>query len=425
MNLRFWRLKNGMSRLGLVIRRMIQLAKGDLRDIAIDVSRFVSRPLGLHAIAKTVAYQSGVVSERDDTAAALAKYRQRIDQEIQSSKLSKPVIFISACMDEENQGGWKYNGGIKEFNCLAKLLRLHGYEAYIVTYDGQYEPWLIDHQPHISLQEFRARLSSNQNVRCVTSWMEAEAFIRECQEIYFWDMEVGFSENEHFSILANLHNQKVKNTAAISRTIQAWHMAQFAQPCTLLPNLVDDSLWYPIESQRKPLRVGYMEEGLHTNSYMTIIRETTLSEGLNLEFLRLEGDEAKILSDLRTCTVFLTMNIGKYPLWGEGGPLPPLEALSTGCIPIAFDILGPREFIHNNFNGLIVPCYRPDLMANALVSLYKKTEEIERMHNNALALFNASYTFDARWFAVKEFLELPELEEAPLEPRIQEYATAY
>ncbi|MGA7932538.1 MAG: hypothetical protein WCA35_03070, partial [Kovacikia sp.] len=252
MNLRFWRLKNGMSRLGLAIKRLIKLAKGDGRDVIIDVSRFISRLLGVHRIVKIVAYQSGVVSERDDATAAIAEYQQRVNQDLQSSSLLKPVIFISACMDAENRGGWKYNGGIKEFNCLAKLLRLHGYEAYIVTYDGQYEPWLIEHQPHISLQEFRARLSSNQNVRCVTSWMEATAFIQECQEIYFWDMEVGFSENEHFPILTRLHHQKIKNTAAISRTIQAWHMALFEQPCSLLPNLVDDALWVPDDGQRQP-----------------------------------------------------------------------------------------------------------------------------------------------------------------------------
>jgi hypothetical protein len=39
---------------------------------------------------------------------------------------------------------------IKELNYLVKLLRNHDYEAYIVTYDGGYEPWLIEHQPHIS-----------------------------------------------------------------------------------------------------------------------------------------------------------------------------------------------------------------------------------------------------------------------------------
>jgi glycosyltransferase involved in cell wall biosynthesis len=72
---------------------------------------------------------------------------------------------------------------------------------------------------------------------------------------------------------------------------------------------------------------------------------------------------------MRSCEVFLTMNIGKNLLWGEGGPLTPLEALATGCVPIAFDILGPREFIQSGFNGIVVPPCRPDRMGNALVSL--------------------------------------------------------
>jgi len=46
---------------------------------------------------------------------------------------------------------------------------------------------------------------------------------------------------------------------------------------------------------------------------------------------------------------------------------------------------------------------------NALVSLYKKPGEIERIRKNALSLLNACHTFDARWPAVKEFLELDDL----------------
>lgn len=421
--MKYWRIPSGMNRMGLTLKRSVQLAKGDLRDVAIDISRFTSRLLGLHTLFKKVAYNSGVIETKDWGEAAIVEFQTRLRQEIETLNGTKPVIFISACMSAAEGGGWEFNGGVKEFNCLVKLLRQRGYEAYVVTYDGSYEPWLMDHQPHISLAEFRSMLKTHKNVRCVTSWAEAEPFLDECEQVYYWDMDLCFSENEHFPLLADLYRKKVRNTAGISRTIQAWHMAYFGKSCTLLPNLVDNGLWTPDESQRNPLRVGYMDEGPHTESYLNIIKEVAVSQGLNLEFQQFKGTEDKILAGMRSCTVFLTMNLGKDKLWGEGGPLPPLEAMATGCIPITFDILGPREIIQSGFNGVIVPRYRPDLMAKALVNLFKNPGEIERMRNNAIAMFNTCHTFDARWEAVKEFLELGEAEETQIEPSIQQYAT--
>ncbi len=423
--MKYWRSQSGINRMRLALNRVIPLVKGDLRDVVIDVSRFTSRYLGLHTLFKRVAYSSGVITQKDWGAAAIAEFQQRLQQEMSRLNSAKPVIFISACMSQEHPGGWKYNGGIKEFNCLAKLLRQQGYEAYIVTYDGDYEPWLIDHQPHISLAEFREKLKTHTNVRCVTSWAEAAAFLQECDRIYYWDMDLCFSENEHFPLLANLYRHKIVNVAAISRTIQTWHMAYFNRSCTLLPNLVDDALWTPAESQRCWQRVGYMDEGPHSDRYIRLIQDVTISHGLDLEFVQLSGDEAEILSVMRSCSVFLTLNLGKDPLWGEGGPLPPLEALATGCVPITFDILGPREIIQSGFNGIIVPRYRPDLMAKALVNLYQHPDDLIRMRQNALALFQSTQTFAARWSAVKEFLGLGEPDAVPVEQPIQQYATIH
>jgi glycosyltransferase involved in cell wall biosynthesis len=402
-----WRTRKGMIRVGLAISRFFRLVVEDVLANLISLAQTLRIDSNLKSLMKR--FEQALIHK---PVSITYPIYQNIAQTTSAELLyrtSKPVIFVSACKNEKNQGGWKYNGGIKELNYLVKLLRKHEYEAYIVTYDGGYEPWLIEHQPHISLEEFRSLLKTTQDVRCVTSWAIAEAFIRECSQIYFWDMELAWTEHSHFSTLASLYKRKIKRVAAISRTIQAWHMAHFEKSCTVIPNLVDESLWFPIEAQRHPQRVGYMDEGPHTEEYITIVEDVVKSHDLELEFLLIKGCEADVLSSMRSCEIFLTMNIGKDPLWGEGGPLTPLEALATGCVPITFDILGPREIIQSGFNGIVVPPCRPDRMANALVSLYKKPGEIERIRKNALSLLNACHTFDARWPAVKEFLELDDL----------------
>jgi glycosyltransferase involved in cell wall biosynthesis len=150
-----------------------------------------------------------------------------------------------------------------------------------------------------------------------------------------------------------------------------------------------------------------MDEGNHTEGYLQSIEEAAKASGLELEFNLIQGPEAEVLAGMQSCEVFLSMNTGKDPLWGEGCPRTAIEALSTGCVAIAFDIIGNREIIQNNFNGILVPRYRPDLMANALISLYREPAEIDRLRDNAESIIRACHTLESRWPAVRDFLELP------------------
>ncbi|MFM5892011.1 MAG: glycosyltransferase, partial [Dolichospermum sp.] len=193
---------------------------------------------------------------------------------------------------------------------------------------------------------------------------------------------------------------------AISRTIQAWHMAHFKRSCVIIPNLLDTSLWVSNPLNRKKYRIGYMNEGTHTQDYINTIRDFTQEKNLELEFHQISGIESEILGQMQTCEIFLSMNIGKDPFWGEGCPRTVIESLASGCVVIAFDIIGNRETIQDNFNGVLVSRYRPDLMAEAIVRVYNSTGEIKRLQENAKALIESCHTFDARWPTVKEFLHL-------------------
>jgi hypothetical protein len=99
----------------------------------------------------------------------------------------KPVVFASACVDEKSGGGKKYNGGQKMLNLLVKMLRQHDYEAYMVTYDGTYDEWLVDHPQHISIAQYREMIleKDTRDVRCVTSWIESWMFRKYAPNLYF------------------------------------------------------------------------------------------------------------------------------------------------------------------------------------------------------------------------------------------------
>ena len=224
-------------------------------------------------------------------------------------------------------------------------------------------------------------------------------------------MELAATEHFDFPALARLHRHgKLRGSAAISRTIQAWHMTHFNRPCTILPVIIDESIWFPDGSQRVNNRIGYLDEGPHTSNTIELLRVASQASGLNLEFIELRGDEADIRTGMQKCTVFLGMNRGKDPLWGEGCPLSTLESMFAGCVLIAFDVLGNREIVQHGFNGFLIPPECPDLMASTLIRLFKTSGEIGRLQINTLALVNCCHRFESRWPAVKEFLNLDDLE---------------
>jgi glycosyltransferase involved in cell wall biosynthesis len=364
----FWRTREGFSRLKLAVSRLLRLVSEDIRYGTICAAGNLFQMLGVYPRMKSLAERFGIIPSNYSSLMVSPIQQNRKLSTGQSASIVKPVIFVSACENAEHSGGYKYNGGINEYNCLVKLLRQHGYEAYIVTYDGNYKPWLIEHQPHISLEVFRSKIKSLSDIRCVTSWALAKSFIRECKKLYFWDME--------------LHH------------------------CILIPNLLDERYWKPDETKRVFNRVGYMNEGEHTEQHIALFKDAAKSAGLELEFYRIKGDAKEFLSGMQSCNTFISMNMGKDPLWGEGCPRTIIEALSTGAVVLAYDIIGNREMIQHSFNGIIVPRYRPDIMAKALIDLYQKPSEIERLRENGLNLIRSCHTSEARWPAIKEFLEL-------------------
>ena len=321
----------------------------------------------------------------------------------------RPSIFVSYATSEELKGSHRYCGGEKLLNNLVLLLRRHGYDAYMVSLDGTHANWLVEHAPFLSLQEFIRRAAEAQSVRYVTSWILAEAFLDRCPKFYFWDQELATTTRSHFPMLARMmRKRRILATAGLNRSIQAWHMAVFERRASLLRTLVDERHWQPDEQRRLPHRIGYMDEGPLTGVFIESIKRITAEKGLDLEFLRLEGVEAEIIRGMQTCSVFLALNVGKSPLWGEGGPMTPHEALACATVPICFDMNGPWELIQQDYNGVVLPEIKPELMARELVRLYVEPGRLESLRGNALALVRTSQSMESRWPSVREFLHLPE-----------------
>lgn len=324
------------------------------------------------------------------------------------SDTGKPLIFASYATDGATKGSHRYCGGEKLLNNLILLLRRRGFEAYMVSLDGKHSDWLIEHAPFLSLQEFIVKKKSASSVRCVTSWMKAKPFLEQCSEFYFWDHELSASSRSHFpDLVRDMARGRIVRTAGVNRAVQSFHRAVFETPALLLRQLIDEEHWKPDPTRRIPNRVGFFDEGEHGAEFIRRIREQTASAGLALEFVQLAGVEKEILSQMQQCGTFLALNVGKSPLWGEGGPMSPQEAMACGTVPICFDINGPWEVIQQNYNGVVVSEFTPDAMARALIGVYSEPNRREEMSRRSLEMSRISHSLQARWPDVARFLDLP------------------
>ena len=320
-----------------------------------------------------------------------------------------PIILISVCENENAPGDYPHNGGIKLLNLWTKLLRQHGYEAYMVTFHGNYRPWLVDHQPHISIKQVREWKREGRSLKFLTGWIPAKLFIGLADELYFLDAELKYTCGDHFKDLRKLVKSKIRRISTHSRTQQAWYMATFGLDVSLIPIWADETYWAPDSSRRRRGLVGYMNEGNHTLSDIGTIRDICEEAGVKVDFMRISGDESEVINGMQSCDVYIGLNPGKHPLWGEGSPLTQLEAMASGCVLIAYDVHGNREYLVDGYNGFLSERNNPEGLAGHLIQLMRDPDLKERIRQISTQFVAGAFRSGCRWPQVREFLELKEL----------------
>jgi predicted O-methyltransferase YrrM len=320
-----------------------------------------------------------------------------------------PIILISSCKDASQGGDFKYNGGVKLYNLWVKLLRANGYQAFIVTYNGTYQPWLIQHQPHVSLDTVRQWKRAGFPLKFVTGWADATAFIDLADELYFYDCEIAWTSGSHFPILRKLMKSKIRAVATHSRTQQAWYMATFNRDVILIPIWSDETYWHSKPKKRKTGLVGYMNESPTSEKEVEEIAACCNRVEVHIDFVEIKGDECNVLKMMCECDLFIGLNHGKHPLWGEGSPLTQQEAMHAGCVVIAYDVHGNREYLIPGYSGFLAPRGRSDILADYVIELMRNPELKEQIRATSLDLAARAFTSRGRWPLLREFLGLEDL----------------
>jgi glycosyltransferase involved in cell wall biosynthesis len=168
----------------------------------------------------------------------------------------------------------------------------------------------------------------------------------------------------------------------------------------------DPDYWRPHADVREPGLVGYMNEGPHTAATVERVKTLAQAAGATVRFIEISGNEQQVLDAMQRCDLFLGMNPGKHPLWGEGCPRSPQEAMHVGAVPVVFDVLGNHEYLIDDFTGRMVSNGDVTAMAEAVVDLMRNPEHKERLRQQGVSLMQTCWVGAHRWSMVKEFLDL-------------------
>lgn len=327
-----------------------------------------------------------------------------------------PIVLISSCASEQEPGDAPYNGGVKLYNLWAKLLREHGVPAYVVTFDGEHTEWLEHHQPTVSLETARAWKQAGLPLRFVTGWLGADAFIDLADRLYFYDAESVYTFGLHRKIFRRLLRGKLHAIATHSRTQQARHLAAHGRDVPLIPIWSDSTVWHTDPASRVAGRIGYTNESSASRTEAERIAAVCSSRGLSVELILAQGAEQELASILRSCDIFVGLNHGKDALWGEGSPLTQQEAMHSGCVVVAYDVRGNREYLVDGFTGRLAPSGNVELLANLVADVLSDGEVKERCRAASLSIASRAFVAEPRWPCVARFLELPDTATPPASP---------
>lgn len=323
-----------------------------------------------------------------------------------NNNITKPIIFISSMRGSADKSDQTlFNGGFKEQNYLANILIRCGYEAYIVTYSGGHSQWLINHSPTISYRDY-LKIKEKNIYKSVTSWLDADLFIKTSREIIFFDMELHYTNNFNFyKLVYFLITKKIRNIAVISNVLQAWYANNLFIKPMVVPHFIDLSVWKPV-GKNDLNAIGFMDEGSHCSSHINEIKIFLSKHKLHqVEFIKISGSESEVLQKMQKVGIFLNLNTGKDYQWGEGDPRTIIESMSAGCINISYDLLGNNQSIIDGFNGFIAENVNPENMAKIILKLYDDPKLVNLIRQNSLNFINSKYSYENQKNWAKSLLD--------------------
>jgi len=368
---------------------------------------FVDRPVSLLKDALNMKVRvspvvSKVAANASDLPERIVRPVQFVSQHSRAAKDTAKVVMTSGALGH-------YNGGTKIYNTWVKMLRKNGTDAVIATLDGKYEPWLVHHQPVVGYADVSRYREEGHDIRIISSWLDTpglEQLIAEGR-FYYFDAELKWTLEFRDKLDDFLRRNKIAAIATHSRYMQSWYMANYGIKPTLINEWSDESVFYEDSGRRIAGRIGCMPDPSpeYTEAF-AFLADRAAEYGRGAELVKISGDEQNVADLLRTADIFVGLNPGKHPFWGEGCPRTQQEALHCGCVLVAYDCLGNREYLYDNWTGLMVPSGDVDGLWEAVKSLLEDAETKERLRAGGKNIARGLFSERNKYKPVSSFLGL-------------------
>lgn len=120
---------------------------------------------------------------------------------------------------------------------------------------------------------------------------------------------------------------------------------------------------------------------------------------INLNVIKGPVSRNEIHSILSKCDILVDSSLS------EGFGLLPLEAMTSGVVPVVSNALGNLEYCVNNENSVVVDnVNNPDVYVDAVVDLLNDNKKLDKMKKNAIKT-SEDFDFEKRIFDYKECLD--------------------
>jgi hypothetical protein len=330
---------------------------------------------------------------------------------------SRDALYVfSVSRNPQEAGNYRYNGGVKLLCNWIHVLDLKGIEACLMTHDGSFENWM-DYKPTVkSYDAIRTEKQNGRTIVGITSWLVCDEFKQLVDRYYFYDCELAYTagsyygalaSGSHYGLLKRELKGRIQRVATHSRTQQAWYMTKFGFRPDLIPIWIDSEAKISLDDKPKnPIHIGYMTENAQVSSWVAKCEQAFQLAEIPVEFVQIKGDEATCSNLLSTCSIFLGFNVGKSPVFGEGSPLPQLEAMTQGAAVVAFDVNGNREYLIDHYNGFVVPTGDIEALVEKAIFLCSRPEVLHRFQRHALSIAETFADSTLKWERLSRFLEI-------------------
>ena len=244
------------------------------------------------------------------------------------------------------------SGGIKVGCQWVRLLLDNGFEAAVVTPEPQQCPaWLGFDVPTLGYRD----MQNNAAVKVVHIWLDCLKeigdtvsyaqtyyFAQDCAQPQYVNTWPGRFETEYLPLLRGC------TLITVSHSTRRWYLHRYGLRSRVVHNWVDHNRF------RCPEVGAGMEEAVmirHRDHF-----DDAVFESLRPRVVLAEGTQDQVADTLRRARVFVSCARGRADGYefSEGLPMPILEAMASGCVPICPDTNGVRDVIIHGVNGWLL-----------------------------------------------------------------------